>query len=57
MNMSYCRFENTYKDLLDCYRNIDDADLSEDEKYYRDKLIQLAQKIYSENTDDNGDNE
>lgn len=23
-NMSYCRFENTYKDLLDCAENVDD---------------------------------
>jgi len=22
-NMSYCRMENTYRDLLDCYNNMD----------------------------------
>lgn len=44
-NMSYCRFENTYQDLLDCYHNIDDTDLSETEARYRKKLIELCQLI------------
>lgn len=34
-NMSYCRFENTYHDLLDCSEHIFDDDLSEDEKRYK----------------------
>lgn len=45
-NMSYCRFENTWQDLRDCERHLDeDDDLSEDEKKYRTKLIKLCQDI------------
>jgi hypothetical protein len=44
-NMSYCRFENTYHDLNDCYRNIDDTDLSETEARFRKRLIELCQLI------------
>lgn len=43
-NMSYCRFENTYKDLKDCYLNIDN-ELSESEENYRKKLIKLCKEI------------
>lgn len=43
-NMSYCRFENTYNDLKDCYQNIDD-ELSESEENYRKKLIKLCKEI------------
>ena len=43
-NMSYCRFENTYDDLRDCYRNMDD-DLSESEEKYRTLLIKLCEDI------------
>ena len=33
-NMSYCRFENTYRDLMDCWENYEDSqdELSESEK-------------------------
>jgi len=44
-NMSYCRFENTYHDLKDCYKNIDDQALSETEERYRQKLIDLCKEI------------
>ena len=44
-NMSYCRFENTYRDLNDCYRNIDNTDLSKTEIAARRKLIELCQLI------------
>ena len=51
-NMSYCRFENTYNDLMDCYDNIDDEkDLSYSEAKHRLKLISLCKDIaedYSE---------
>lgn len=43
-NMSYCRFENTYNDLKDCYLNIDN-ELSESEENYRKKLIKLCKEI------------
>ena len=43
--MSYCRFENTYNDLNDCYRNIDNTDLSRTEIAARKQLIELCQLI------------
>ena len=49
-NMSYCKFENTYSDLNDCYRSINEDvdDLSESEAYYRKKLLELCQKMLDE---------
>lgn len=52
-NMSYCMFENTYKDLLDCCEAMnDDCDfdrwlesLSESERKYAKKLIRLCQRV------------
>jgi hypothetical protein len=44
-NMSYCRFENTLSDLRDCYRNIDNTDLSRTEIAARKQLIELCQLI------------
>lgn len=44
-NMSYCRFENTYADLLDCDEHIWDDDLSEEEEKYRDRLVKLCKRI------------
>ena len=33
-NMSYCRFENTYNDLIDCIENMDyEAGNERDERY------------------------
>jgi len=46
-NMSYCRFENTYRDLQDCFHNMDD-DSSESESIYRKKLIELCDTIARE---------
>jgi len=43
-NMSYCRFQNTYRDLIDCEENMDN-DLSSDEKRARDKMIKLCTRI------------
>lgn len=43
-NMSYCRFENTYRDLLDCYLNIN-TQLSDREHSYRERLAQLCEDI------------
>jgi hypothetical protein len=54
-NMSYCRFENTYKDLLDCFRALRDLDelndLSDSEKSYAERLIKLCEEIFNENQD------
>lgn len=47
-NMSYCRFENTYHDLLDCSEHVFDKDLSEDEMRYKEYLIDLCKDIASD---------
>jgi len=49
-NMSYCRFENTYNDLRDCYDALDDGidDLSGTERDCALKLIELCNDIISE---------
>ena len=44
-NMSYCRFENTKRDLEDCAAHIHDDDLSDSEQRARDQLIQLCREI------------
>lgn len=43
-NMSYCRFENTYRALLDCSSNLDDS-LSASETRYRKQLVELCSRI------------
>lgn len=52
-NMSYCRCENTYNDLIEVY-GVDPDDLSESEKKYFEKLVKLCKKMveaYSEEED------
>ena len=44
-NMSYCRFTNTLQDLHDCYENMDDDKLSEEEAKSRKKLIKLCRDL------------
>lgn len=45
-NMSYCRFENTLRDLQDCYDHLwDDKELSASEKRAMEKLIDLCGRI------------
>lgn len=44
-NMSYCRCENTYKDLLEVWQEVEVDDLSESEKRYFGKLVKLCAKI------------
>ena len=46
-NMSYCRFENTYRDLMDCYYNMN-GKLSESETKYREELLDLCQQMLDE---------
>ena len=41
------KFENTYKDLLQCYHDMETA-ISESEKLYRERLLSLCQEILSE---------
>jgi len=47
MNMAYCRFQNTVKDLRDCYDNIHDG-LSEEEERAKKRLIELCKLIIEE---------
>lgn len=46
-NMDYCRFENTYNDLQDCYETIANSKepLSKSEEKYKQKLIKLCYDI------------
>ena len=46
-NMSYCRFENTYRDLLDCLDNMNEQ-LSESEAGYRERLVDICKEIVNE---------
>lgn len=50
-NMSYCRFRNTLLDLEDCYDNITDRDMGDDEERARKRLIELCQQISEEYSD------
>jgi hypothetical protein len=43
-NMSYCRFENTYNDLLDCLDNIESPAENERDERYRIRMIQLLKE-------------
>ena len=37
-NMSYCRFQNTYNDLMDCMHHINDPGENEFDEEFRLKL-------------------
>ena len=53
MNMSYCRFENTARDLQDCVDNWDlDEDASSYEKKGKEELIELARYITEQLVED-----
>lgn len=49
-NMSYRRFENTLRDLRDCYAHMTDPGLSKDETSARQSLVELCADILSECT-------
>lgn len=40
-NMAYCRFQNTAKDLQDCYANFEETD-SEEEAQAKNRLLNLC---------------
>ena len=44
-NRSYCRFENTVTDLLDCEVFVGDMDLSDRENKKRIQLIEVCRRI------------
>ena len=43
--MSYCRFENTLRDLRDCYNNMGNGDLSKSEFFARKQMIEMCINI------------
>ena len=43
-NMSYCRFQNTLPDLVDCLEHISD-ELSKDEDHARERLVETCIEI------------
>ena len=45
--MSYCQFENTYKDLLQCLNNMNN-ELSERETGYKERLVDVCREIIDE---------
>ena len=46
MNMSYCRFENTYHDLIDCFDNIwNEAENERDERYRKNMIRFLKDRL------------
>jgi hypothetical protein len=47
-NMSYVRFENTLRDLQDCFDHLYDDDLSPSEEKYRKFLIEICKEIAGE---------
>ena len=47
-NMSYCRFENTYQDLKDCLKSLNEndlCDLSKSEREFAIKLVKMCSFI------------
>jgi|LakMenE18May11ns_1017448.scaffolds.fasta_scaffold9502181_2 hypothetical protein len=50
-NMSYCRFENTYHDLLDCLQNISEETNDRDERFRKhmiETLVEMVENCESE---------
>lgn len=45
-NMSYCRFENTFNDLIDCFDNIwEEAENDRDERSRKQMIRFLKERI------------
>jgi hypothetical protein len=45
-NMSYCRFENTFNDLIDCFDNIhEEAENMRDERARKQMIQYLKEQI------------
>jgi hypothetical protein len=41
-NMSYCRFENTYSDMVDCLANINRVASNDIDESFRKRLLQIV---------------
>jgi len=51
-NMSYCRWENTYKDLKDCLQSLTDGKESSSTEYrYYLRLVVLAEELVEDFND------
>ena len=53
--MSYCRFENTFNDLDDCYTALDEKtfdELSDTEKKYALRLVRMCRNIADDYMDE-----
>lgn len=44
-NLSYCRFQNTLPDILDCANHINDDDLSPEELRARNMIIFVCRQL------------
>ena len=45
-NMSYCRFENTFNDLVDCFENIwEEAENMRDERFRKTMIRYLKEQM------------
>ena len=51
-NMSYCRFENTLRDLKDCDDHLHAKNLSETEEKARKELIAVCKRITEDSEED-----
>ena len=51
-NMSYCRFQNTLRDMNDCLEHAADDDLSIDEQNARTRLVSVCQSFIDEANED-----
>ena len=51
-NMSYCRFQNTYEDLMDCSKHFDDDNLSVEQLRATKRLVKLYKRIVGCNEGD-----
>lgn len=47
-NMSYCRFENTFNDLIDCFDNIWEEAENERDERSRKRMIQFLKERIDE---------
>ena len=57
-NMSYCRFQNTLPDLLDCEENLGDIDrddMSDEERKSAMHLIKVCNRIAADYCDNYGE--
>lgn len=54
-NLAYCRFQNTLKDLQDCWEHFGDEGLSPEEGKARQKILELCRSIVESYDDDDAD--